>query len=251
MSHHVAMDGASENARRLKAMRERAGIGLRELARRVGWDASRYQYYEDRCKKVLLPREVIEMVQPYLVGRGDPPITSEELAELAGVKNEPHVAPHSNVSPDPQKLLAVTGLLPPRSEMPKDIPVLGTVSGGGGGFQMNGDAIDWARRPPRLNGRTDVFGAYVEDLSMVPAHRPGALVLCERARPPAPGDDVILDLQPSQPHEEHRTLIKHLVKITHKVVIVEQYNPPKVLEFPRRQVVGLYRVIPLNDLLGV
>jgi len=34
-------DSASENARRLKAIRERSGIGLRELARKIDWDPSK------------------------------------------------------------------------------------------------------------------------------------------------------------------------------------------------------------------
>lgn len=251
MSDHEGMQNASENARRLKALRERAGIGLRELARHIGRDASGYQYYEDRCKKEFLPREVIEAVRPYLVGRGDPPVTVEEVNALAGIEPTNIAAPHRDIAVVPQKVLELEGLLPPRSDMPKDIPIYGTVSGGGGGFQMNGDAIDWARRVPRLNGRADIFGAYVEDLSMVPAHRPGSLVLCEKARPPSPGDDVIIDLQPANAGDDHKTLIKHLVRITAKIVVVEQYNPPKMLEFPRKQVVGLYRIIPLADLLGV
>lgn len=252
MSDDAGMLEASENARRLKAIRERANVGLREMGRLIGKDASGYQYYEDRYKKPLLPRDLIDAVRPYLVGRGDPPVTIDEVNALAGIEHSAHhTAPHTSFSHMPQKTLDVDGLLPSRLDMPKDVPIYGTVSGGGGGFQMNGEAIDWARRPPRLRGRADIFGAYVEDLSMVPAHRPGSLVLCEKARPPAPGDDVIIDLQPNFPDEEHRTLIKHLVKITPKTVVVEQYNPPKQLEFPRRQVVGLYRVIPLADLLGV
>lgn len=156
----------------------------------------------------------------------------------------------STIANDPQPALASTVTVPSRLEMPRDIPILGTVSGGPGGLQMNGDAVDWARRPPRLIGRTDVFGLYVEDQSMVPAHRPGALVLVERARPPAPGDDVVIELLPANPREERRALIKRLVSINAKMVKVEQYNPSLVLEFPRKQVVSILRVMTVADLLG-
>ena len=115
---------------------------------------------------------------------------------------------------------------------------------------MNGNAVDWARRPPRLAGRTDVFGLYVEDQSMVPAYRPGALVLVERARPPAPGDDVVIELLPADERDERRALIKRLVAVNNKFVRVEQYNPPKEIEFPRQQVAHLYRVMTMADLLG-
>lgn len=140
---------------------------------------------------------------------------------------------------------------PLRSEMARDIPVLGTVSGGPGGLQMNGEAIDWARRPPRLKGRTDVFGLYVEDLSMIPAFRPGALILVERARPPSPGDDVVIEIRPEKQGEDARALIKHLVALTPTMVKLLQHNPHKELEIPRKQVIHLYRVMPLADLLGV
>lgn len=140
---------------------------------------------------------------------------------------------------------------PLRSEMPRDIPILGTVSGGPGGLQMNGDAIDWARRPPRLKGRSDVFGLWVEDLSMVPAFRPGTLILVERARPPSPGDDVVIEIRPEKQGDTPHALIKHLVALTSTTVRLLQHNPAKELEIPRKHVIRLYRVMPLADLLGV
>lgn len=71
----------SENAQKLKAIRERA-VGLRELARLIGWDASRYQYYEDSYKKTYLPLELIDLIRPHLVGRGTPPVSNAELDSL-------------------------------------------------------------------------------------------------------------------------------------------------------------------------
>ncbi len=113
---------------------------------------------------------------------------------------------------------------------------------------MNGDAVDWVRRPPRLEGRTDVFGVYVEDLSMVPAFKPGALVIVEKARPPAPGDDVVIEIMDGG---EQRALIKNLVFSNHKIVRLQQYNPAKEIEIDRLQIVRMFRVMPLSDLLGV
>lgn len=148
--------------------------------------------------------------------------------------------------------LVDANVVPPlRSQMPRDIPIFGTVSGGAGALQMNGDPIDWVRRPPRLDGRPDVFGLYVEDLSMVPAYRPGALILVERARPPSPGDDVVIELRPSNPREDQRAIIKRLVALTPTIVRLEQFNPAKELEFPRKQIIHMYRVMTLAELLGV
>lgn len=170
---------------------------------------------------------------------GNPPDVQERTA-----------ATHDKSSAGVQFALAPAVSVPARSDMPRDIPILGTVSGGIGGLQMNGDAVDWARRPPRLAGRNDVFGLYVEDQSMVPAYRPGALILVERARPPAPGDDVVVELLPANPREERRALIKRLVSIGSKTVRLEQYNPVQQLEFPRKQVASIFRVMTMADLLG-
>lgn len=81
----------SENARKLKTIRERA-VGLRELARLIGWDASRYQYYEDSYKKPYMPVELIEMIRPHLVGRGEPPVTDAELDTLLPTPRKPATA---------------------------------------------------------------------------------------------------------------------------------------------------------------
>lgn len=191
--------------------------------------------------------------------KGRREIKAREAEEIRAFFNLPPVdatgfpQPRAQVDTNVRDSIIDANITPPlRSEMPRDIPILGTVSGGPGGLHMqNGEAIDWARRPPRLRGRADVFGLYVEDLSMIPAFRPGALVLVERARPPTPGDDVVFEVKPSGPREEQRALIKHLVGMTAKIIRLEQYNPPKILEFDTRQILHMYRVMPLADLLGV
>lgn len=78
----------SENALKLKTIRERA-VGLRELARLIGWDASRYQYYEDLYKKPYMPPDLVELIRPHLVGRGDPPVSDAELDSLLPPRRSP------------------------------------------------------------------------------------------------------------------------------------------------------------------
>lgn len=75
-------------------------MGLRELARAIGWDASRYQYYEDSYKKPHLPADLIDLIRPHILGRGEPPVTEAELESLLP---PPRVAPPQteNRSPTP------------------------------------------------------------------------------------------------------------------------------------------------------
>lgn len=83
---------------------------------------------------------------------------------------------------------------------------------------------------------------------MIPAFKPGALVIVEKARPPAPGDDVVIEVMEDG---EQRAIIKNLVFSNHKLVRLQQYNPAKEIEIDRSKIVRMFRVMPLSDLLGM
>lgn len=157
----------------------------------------------------------------------------------------------------PQQLPATSGVrhldrpatVPVASEMPKDLPVLGTVSGGSGGVHMANEAIDFARRPPSLMGRTDVFGLYVEDVSMSPAFNPGDLVLVE-GKPPRGGDHVVVEFK-EDPTDDPKAILKKLKAMTPTVIKLEQYNPPKTIEIKRANLIRMRRVLTMMDVFGV
>lgn len=115
----------------------------------------------------------------------------------------------------------------------------------------NGTPVDFALRPARLAGRTDVAGFWVEDISMIPAYKPGSLVIAEKKRPPQIGDDVIFELLPETARDDRRAMIKRYLARTPTLYKFEQFNPPKTLEFPLKRVTSLMRVIPLAELFGV
>jgi phage repressor protein C with HTH and peptisase S24 domain len=233
----------SDNAKRLKSIRDRTGIGLRELARLIGWDHSRYQYYEDSYKKAYLPLDLIERIKPHLVGLGDPPVTTAEIDSLCQL-------PRATLQMKNSLEDRVPVPLPSRTD--KRLPIRGTVSGGPGGFQMaNGDASDWALMPPRLESRTDVFGLWVEDESMVPAHDPSTLIVVETVRPPQIGDDVVIELRPVDERDEQRAILKRLVGRNGKEIRVQQFNPPKVFTIELKRIIHLYRVMRMAEVLGV
>ena len=239
----------SENARRLKELRARA-IGLRELARAIGWDPSRYQYYEDGFKRPLLPVDLIERIRPHIVGKGDPPVSAADLLALAGVGSAAAQTTSGITASHAKIPVASSGSERPPSVLPRDLPILGTVSHGAGGLQrMCGGAVDYARRPARLLGRDDVFAVWVDDPTMMPAFRAGALVLAERLRPPSIGDDVLLEIEPAK-GDQPPAQIRRLISISAKTVLVEQFNPPRQLEYPRDRVT-LYRVMTIADLVDV
>jgi len=77
------MRDVSAVARRLKQIRTRSGLSIRQVAESLGMEhGSSYQHYEDRFKKPLLPLDLILRLVPIFGPRG---IESADLFALAGV----------------------------------------------------------------------------------------------------------------------------------------------------------------------
>lgn len=79
------MAKASESALALKALRERAGLTVRDLARELGQSPSGYAHYENALKKPYLPVELTRSLAGILVGRGEPAIAEDEVLALSGL----------------------------------------------------------------------------------------------------------------------------------------------------------------------
>lgn len=158
--------------------------------------------------------------------------------------------------PRPNARFAQDAAPPPyRSEMPKDVPVYGTVVGGDGNhlvdFELNGAVVDYVRRPPRLAARADVFAAYVQGDSMVHWREPGQLVYVESAKPPRVMDYVLVELKPPVGESTRPAMIKRLLAVTPTKLRLRQYNPARDFDIDRRSVLRLYRVLDWDELLGV
>jgi phage repressor protein C with HTH and peptisase S24 domain len=82
--HYGVMPGeVSAVSRRLKEIRRRAGLSIREVAESLGMEhGSSYQHYEDRYRKPLLPLDLMQKLVPIFAKAGADPA---ELYALAGV----------------------------------------------------------------------------------------------------------------------------------------------------------------------
>lgn len=236
----------------LERLRLRAGLSVTELAKQAGYrHASGIQRYLDPqvYTEPVFPLRLLGRLSGALVGRGDPPITSEELyIDLAGVvpqEDETTVLPNAVNAPE-------KAVLSPRS-MDRDIRVLGVgAAGTSGDFRFNGDEIDLVRRPPGIANRKGIFAVYVQGESMVPWRQPGELVYVDTARAPKAGDHILLECHPARPGESGDAYLKRLVAITPNKIILEQYNPRNDhIEVNRAKVLHLYRVIEWSELLGI
>lgn len=236
----------------LDRFRIRAGLNASQLAKGAGYAfASGLQRYLDpeAYTEPRFPLRLVARFASALVGKGEPPITRDELyLELAGV------LPQSDEdSPTPNAVFAPEkATLSPRM-LDQDIPVLGVgAAGTSGDFRFNGETIDFVRRPPGISKRKGIFAIYAQGESMAPWRQPGDLVYVDPSRPPKPGDYVLVECQPTRQGEPGDAYLKKLVALTPTKLILEQHNPKNDhLEVMRSRVLHLYRVIDWPELLGV
>jgi phage repressor protein C with HTH and peptisase S24 domain len=135
----------------------------------------------------------------------------------------------------------------------RDVPVLGTTVGGSGGdFTLNtGEVVDYARRPPTVARSSKVFVLYVQGNSMSRWREPGSMVYVDPARPPKPGDRVVIELHPERDGEPSPAYLKELVSRTATKLRLKQYNPEGAFDLSLNKVKKLHRVIEWEELLAV
>lgn len=244
------MPTESPAAKKLKALRLRVTkLSVRALATELGYPShNTYAYYENDFKEDLLPMDLVRKLAAVMIGRGDPPITEVEVWALGGA------APpfHHIVSPETYR--PETRLFPPAvGMMPIDVPLVGTAVGGTtGDFQLNGQVVDYVRRPPGLIGNRGAFCLYITGTSMEPKFDHGELVYVDPNRPARNGDYVLVEMKPSMGGEPGPAYVKRLVAATPTKYRLLQFNPPNdKIELLRERVLRVSCIMKLNDLLGI
>jgi phage repressor protein C with HTH and peptisase S24 domain len=218
------MTDISEAARRLKALRERTGLAMREVAEALGWTLTRYQHYEDRYKREHLPLDFVRRLLPLFEARGVP---GAELLALAGLSD-------SEIPGSLRARRATGAMLPPAG---RDLPVLGAVKGGSEGFYFNeGDAKEYLVRPPTLAGVANAFALYVEGDSMEPRYFAGELLYVNPNRPITRNCFVAVELADGQ------GLIKQFLRRSDEQVVLRQFNPAKDIRIAVRDLKRIYRI---------
>ncbi len=249
---------------RFRALRIRAGYSLDALAKAAGYaGASSIQRYEDDgergFRRKFIPRDVVDRFAPHFVGRGDPPISEDDVYILCGGPPLGAYPP----APEDEAPFAINGLasdvesprspakLPTVAHLPRNVKVLGTAAGGNGGeFELTGTEIDFVRRPVGISAARDVYAVYVINDSMSPRYEAGDLIYVHPGRPPRVGDYVVIQLR-DRGHGARRALIKRLARRTARLLVLEQFNPSRTKEIPMSQVEAIHRILTPNELFGV
>jgi phage repressor protein C with HTH and peptisase S24 domain len=139
----------------------------------------------------------------------------------------------------------------PAGIMPSDVPVHGTAVGGSGGdFRFNGQVVDYVRRPPGITHMRNVYALWVVGDSMSPWNKDGDLVYVSPARPAAPGDYVVVQMNDLADGEPGLAMVKQLVGRTPTQLKLGQFNPEKEFTVALAKVKAVHRVLTLRELLG-
>jgi len=134
----------------------------------------------------------------------------------------------------------VRGKLPPDVDT---IPLYGHAIGGEDGeFVLNGQQLDNITAPPGLSGRDGAYAVTVAGFSMEPRYEDGETVYVDPNKRVVRNNYVVAQVQ----LEENGTplaYIKRFVSHNSKELVLEQFNPPKVLKFPHECVVSVHYIV--------
>lgn len=230
----------------LQVARERAGYrNAAEFARRHDLVESTYRSHENGTRPLTMA--AAKEYAPYLKVPWASllePVAGEQT--VMPFTSNTHFPAKNNVNKLQDRVLNVT-------ELSRDVPVLGTAACGDGEadlFELNGQTVDFVRRPPRLIGVRDAFAVVVAGLSMSPWSEPGDVCYVAPHDPPRINDYVLVQLKPKKSGDAPRAYIKKLIKRTSKEIRLLQFEPREEFSIKLVDIVSIQRVIPWRELMG-
>lgn len=134
----------------------------------------------------------------------------------------------------------------------RDVPILGGAACGEDGlFELNGQTLDHARRPPRLIGVPGIYALYVHGDSMSPWREPSHLVYVHPGQPIKVGDYVVVQMEPDDEGALPAAYIKKLVRRTSDKLVLAQFNPREEKTLPMRKVRAIHRIMDWSELMEI
>ena len=221
------MSEVSEVARRLKELREQAGLTMRAVSDALGWSLTRYQHYEDRYKRKYLPFELARALEDMFVRQGVQAGAALQLAGLEGGQSAP--ARTATAVVRPVSLNAAAGQ--------RDLPVHTAFREGAEGFWfVEGDAKEFVERPANLRGVANAFALYADGDAMQPRYFAGELLFVNPNRPITPNCFVAIELADGSGQ------VRQFLRRTHDGIFVRRLHPEQEQRLPAPQVKRLYRI---------
>jgi len=225
----------------LRQWREARGLTLEQVGSAIGSDKTQISKLEKGDRKLSV-QWLERLATFYGVDPGELLKTPGERTVLAKLADTHGL--ESNVEAGPA-MGSITSL-------PLDVPVYGTAVGGNhGDFSLNGQVVDYVRRPPGVLRNRSVFCVFLRGDSMEPRLDNGELIYVNPSRPAKPGDDVLVELKPLTGGEPGPAYIKRLESQTPTKLVLKQFNPPAKIEIPLAKVLRISPLMRNKELMGV
>ncbi len=119
------------------------------------------------------------------------------------------------------------------------IPLYGTAEGGLGSDVSLAQAIDHIERPSLMRAAPSAYAVYVVGESMEPRYYAGEIAYVNPTRPVRKGDFVIVQMLDG---DDRSAIIKRYISSNDKHVFVEQLNPSRKMQLPKKIIVGVHFV---------
>lgn len=123
------------------------------------------------------------------------------------------------------------------------IPLYGHAVGGvDGEFVLNGNKLDDITAPPSLLGIHGAYAVTVSGDSMEPRYEDGETLFLDPQKRVSKGDYVVAQIQQEE-NGPVLAFIKRFVRHNSKELVLEQFNPPKLLTFAHENVASVDYVV--------
>lgn len=238
---------------RLRKAREDAGFkSASEAARRHGWTISTYLAHENGQNGFSIGQAVeyatkFNVDPAWLLTGADKTVDRVEITTTPATETRDKIATVTPRELQPGATSDINiGL------MPRDVPVFGSARCGEDGlFELNGTALDYVRRPPRLAGIPDAYALYVDGESMAPWREHGDIVYVHPHQPARINDYVVVQLKTSKPGDMPEAYIKRLVRQTATELRLLQFNPRKEITIKASRIGSIHKIVDWSELMGI
>ncbi|MEI3803134.1 helix-turn-helix transcriptional regulator [Agrobacterium sp. CCNWLW32] len=220
-----------EKTDRLKAAREQAGYKYAsDAAKALSVNASTYRAHENGQNDFDLAEATVYAkkfnVDPLWIMTGKTADTL--LTETQPLQAEVY-SPNAKIGD------RVVGL-------GRKIKVYGRAVGGvDGEFDMNGSVLYETMAPPVLSDVRGAYGVQVSGDSMSPRYEDGEVCFVDPVRRVKKGDYVIAQIR-TEEHGPILAYVKKFIRHNAQELVLEQFNPPKLLTFPANQVHSVHYI---------
>jgi phage repressor protein C with HTH and peptisase S24 domain len=221
------------------------GTRLRNKLDVLGWSLPRLAAEMGRPDDAAL----IESLGKYVNGRVDNPrgLMMREIAHAIGMteselrdgNNLTTPVPLSGGDQNSRDNARIGGAV----SLTHTVPVYGQAMGGKHGeFVLNGNRVGDILAPPSLIGVPEAYAVYIAGDSMESRYFAGEVAFVHPGLPVRKGDFVVAQIA-AEEGAAPLAFVKRFLSMDDRRIRLEQLNPRKTLEFPRKRVVSVHLIL--------